>query len=83
MTVIDESPEDLREMYVVHIALRRKYSLLPVLVLGVENEDTERAGIVADHIVFLNSVLHRHHKGEDRRLWPKTRSSELTPGMAG
>jgi hemerythrin-like domain-containing protein len=71
VTMIDGNSADIREMYVVHDALRREYGLLPGLVLGVENEDAERAGIVAGHVAFLNSVLHRHHDGEDRHLWPK------------
>jgi hemerythrin-like domain-containing protein len=71
MPVINESPADIREMYVAHIALRREYSLLSNLVLAVENEDRERAEIVVGHVLFLNSVLHRHHQGEDRHLWPR------------
>lgn len=68
---IDETAPDIREMSVVHIALRREYGLLPDLVGDVATGDTERAALVAEHIAFLNSVLHRHHTGEDEHLWPR------------
>jgi hemerythrin-like domain-containing protein len=69
--MIDDSPADVREMYVIHTGLRREYGLLRELILAVEDGDTERARILADHIAFINSVLHLHHTGEDKHLWPK------------
>lgn len=71
MEMIDDVPADIREMYVVHTALRREFGLLRTLVLAVEDEDRERATVVADHIDLLCSVLHRHHLGEDTHIWPK------------
>lgn len=74
----DEVRADMREMHVVHTALRREYNLLPELVLGVNVGDAERAALVAEHIAFVNSILHRHHAGEDKHLWPRllTRAAE-------
>jgi hemerythrin-like domain-containing protein len=59
-----------REMIMVHTAFRREFGLMPSLVQGVAEGDTERAGVVADHIGMIGSVLHHHHSGEDRVLWP-------------
>jgi len=58
-------------MKLVHTGLRREYGLLPAVVRGVEHGDTERARMLADHIVLLNTLVHRHHTGEDEHLWPK------------
>jgi hemerythrin-like domain-containing protein len=61
---------DTRDMFVVHDALRHAYGLLPGLVRGVAPHDTSRAEVVADHIAFTEALLHHHHAGEDRVLWP-------------
>jgi DUF438 domain-containing protein len=31
----------------------------------------ERSQVLADHIELLISLLHHHHRGEDKHLWPK------------
>lgn len=67
----EEARADIREMYVVHNVFRREYHLLPDLVLDVAADDLERAELIAEHITFLNSLLDRHHTGEDSHLWPK------------
>jgi hemerythrin-like domain-containing protein len=59
-----------REMIMVHTAFRREFGLMPELVRGVAEGDRRRAGIVADHIAMIGGVLHHHHSGEDRVLWP-------------
>lgn len=69
MTALDG--EYTREMKLIHTGLRREYRRLPALVRGVEHGDTERARMLADHIVLLNTLVHRHHTGEDEHLWPK------------
>lgn len=62
---------DTRDMYLVHAMFRREFALAPALVRGVAADDTGRAGIVADHIRLLTTVLHEHHSGEDAVLWPR------------
>lgn len=57
-------------MLVVHIAMRREFRLAPGLVRGVAAGDLTRAGVVADHLRWLLDLLHHHHEGEDRLLWP-------------
>jgi hemerythrin-like domain-containing protein len=57
-------------MVVVHDALRREFAALPGLVSAVAPGDTARTQVVADHIHLLFTLLHHHHEGEDRVLWP-------------
>jgi hemerythrin-like domain-containing protein len=69
-------------MIMLHNAFRREFRLLPALVLGVAQGDTERSRTVADHIDFLTTILHAHHRGEDLVLWPillDRGSAEITP----
>jgi hypothetical protein len=42
----------------------------PALVRGVAVGNTARAALVADHVHLLGELLHHHHTGEDRLLWP-------------
>jgi hemerythrin-like domain-containing protein len=69
--MINAPNADVRDMYMVHTAFRREFSLMPALVRGVPAGDVERAAVVADHIAFVEAVLHHHHHGEDEHLWPR------------
>jgi len=62
---------DTRDMVVVHTAFRREFGLAPGLVRRVAAGDRQRAGVVGDHLDLLTAMLHHHHAGEDRLLWPK------------
>jgi len=53
----------------IHRYFKRGFSEAPALVEGVAPGDTEHAGTVADAIALLSGALHRHHEGEDERLW--------------
>ena len=57
-------------MLVVHDSIRRQFGAAPALVRGVAVGDTDRAAVVADHVDLLGALLHHHHAGEDRLLWP-------------
>jgi hypothetical protein len=73
---------DTREMVAVHSAFRREFAQAPALVSGVPVGDTQRAATVADHLQLVLEMLHHHHDGEDRLLWPKLHArveAELTP----
>jgi|1186.fasta_scaffold56308_2 hemerythrin-like domain-containing protein len=61
---------DTRDMLVVHDAIRREYGLSPAEVSAVAPGGTVRAGVLAAHLDLLNNLLHHHHAGEDRLLWP-------------
>ena len=71
MTTMGGRYADTRDMYVVHTMFRREFGLMAALVRGVTAGDTERAQIVAEHIELMNGVLHHHHAGEDKHLWPR------------
>lgn len=62
---------DTRDMLVVHAAFRREFRLAPGLVSGVQEGDTARARVVAGHLRLVLQLLHVHHGGEDRLLWPR------------
>ena len=62
---------DTHEMVVVHRVFRREYGLAPDMVAAVGAGDTERAGLVAAHLVEMGEMLHHHHSGEDDLVWPK------------
>jgi hemerythrin-like domain-containing protein len=62
---------DTREMIVVHTAFRREFAQAPALIRSVTPGDRERASRVADHLQLMLDMLHHHHTGEDRLLWPK------------
>lgn len=61
---------DVRDMLVVHGALRREFRLAPGLVEGVADGDVARAAVVGPHVRLLLDLLHVHHHGEDELLWP-------------
>ena len=70
MTASPTAGVDTRDMVVVHDSIRRQFGEAPGLVRGVEPGDTARAALVADHLQLLGELLHHHHAGEDRLLWP-------------
>jgi hemerythrin-like domain-containing protein len=61
---------DTRDMVAVHVAFRREFRRAPAVVRGVAAGDAARARVVAGHVRFLADMLHHHHAGEDRLLWP-------------
>jgi hypothetical protein len=70
MTASPTTGVDTRDMLVVHNSIRRQSDQVPALVRGVAPGDTDRAGVVGDHVELLSALLHHHHQGEDRLLWP-------------
>jgi hypothetical protein len=42
-------------------------------VKSVADGDTERAGVIADHIALMDTLTALHHSGEDALLWPIVR----------
>ncbi|WP_405765236.1 hemerythrin domain-containing protein [Actinacidiphila glaucinigra] len=69
--LVDEPMADTRDMYMAHAALRREFRLLPDLIRSVAPGDTRRADVVGSHAALVCRVLHTHHEGEDKLLWPK------------
>jgi hemerythrin-like domain-containing protein len=61
---------DTRDLRGIHTVFRREFGLTPALVRSVTAGDTERSQVLADHIAFMNALLHHHHASEDKTLWP-------------
>jgi hemerythrin-like domain-containing protein len=65
-----EGPVDLAAMYLMHRAFRRDLKLFAQVAGVVPTADRQRWALVARRFDFFSTVLHKHHSGEDRALWP-------------
>jgi len=65
-----EGPVDLAAMYLMHRAFRRDLNLFAEVAGVVPTADRQRWQLVARRFDFFSTVLHKHHSGEDRALWP-------------
>jgi len=65
-----EGPVDLAAMYLMHRAFRRDLRLFAEVAGVVPTGDRQRWQLVARRFDFFSTVLHKHHSGEDRALWP-------------
>lgn len=74
----ERAPVDVRDMLVVHTAMLREFRLAPAAVVAVAADDHRRVKVVASHVRFLTDLLHHHHEGEDRLLWPTLRERAST-----
>jgi hypothetical protein len=66
-----ETAADPADMYTVHDVFRREIGLEPDLVRAVPAGDVARAETIARHIDLVHGLLHHHHTGEDKHVWPK------------
>lgn len=69
----NEPLADPRDMFTIHTMFRREFGLMPDLVREVAPGDGQRAAVVADHVVFVSTVLDFHHSAEDKHIWPRLR----------
>jgi len=60
---------DTSDLLMIHRFFRTVFLEAADVVASVPDGDHERAGIVADHLVEIDSWLHTHHHGEDDLLW--------------
>ena len=65
-----EGPVDLAAMYLMHRAFRRDLNLFAEVAGVVPTADRQRWQLVARRFDFFSTVLHKHHSGEDRAVWP-------------
>ena len=65
-----EGPVDMAAMYLMHRAFRRDLRLFAEVAGVVPTADRKRWQLVARRFEFFATVLHKHHSGEDRALWP-------------
>lgn len=84
---VSEPMADVRDMFMAHTMMRREFRLLPQLVREVGTGDTGRAEIVAAHADKVCLILHLHHEGEDKVVWPRLlerggeRTAAIVPTM--
>jgi hemerythrin-like domain-containing protein len=64
-------PSDPWGLEWVHQVYRRQFRLLTMLIPGVDDGDTDRSSVVAEHLEDMTSSLLEHHSSEDDLLWPK------------
>jgi hypothetical protein len=65
-----EGPVDIAPMYLMHHAFRRDLDAFAAVVPTVDVADRARWGRIARRFGFFSTVLHKHHSGEDRAMWP-------------
>jgi deazaflavin-dependent oxidoreductase (nitroreductase family) len=65
-----EGPVDIAPMYLMHHAFRRDLDAFADVVPTVAVSDRTRWGRIARRFGFFSTVLHKHHSGEDRAMWP-------------
>lgn len=71
MTTTTSQRPDTHQMVVGHRVFRREFRLLPDLIGAVEDGNTARARVLAEHAKDVTTALHVHHSGEDEVLWPR------------
>ncbi len=65
-----EGPIDLAAMYLMHRAFRRDTEAFAAVVPTVDPGDRTRWAALARRFDLFATVLHKHHSGEDRGMWP-------------
>lgn len=65
-----EGPIDLAAMYLMHRAFRRDVAAFADVVPAVAVGDRQRWARLARRFALFANVLHKHHSGEDRGMWP-------------
>lgn len=71
---------DVREMGIVHSALRRDLERTRTVLESPEPISADRRQAIAAHLLWMMDHLHHHHTGEDLHLWPAVRGRN--PGAA-
>ena len=65
-----EGPVDIAPMYLMHHAFRRDLDAFAAVAPTVAVGDRARWAAIARRFGFFGTVLHKHHSGEDRAMWP-------------
>ncbi|MBM7785561.1 hemerythrin domain-containing protein [Tenggerimyces flavus] len=73
-------PADIRDMGIVHSALRRDLRRVRMVLTADGEIAQERRRAIGEHLVWLMHSLHVHHTGEDTHLWPEIRRREPSAG---
>jgi len=56
-------------MVSTHRIFRREFPLMPDLIAAVDDDDTDRARVLAEHVRLLLDMVHVHHVAEERYIW--------------
>lgn len=75
-----EAPADIRDMRIVHSALRRDLERTRIVLSDPALVTDDRRRAIGAHLVWLMHTLHRHHTGEDEHVWPEIRRREPSAG---
>lgn len=75
-----EGQADIRDMRIVHSALRRDLERTRIVLSDPALITDRRRSAIGDHLVWLMHNLHRHHSGEDAHVWPEIRRREPSAG---
>lgn len=70
MTATPDSPADVRDMGIIHSALRRDLERTRIVLAETGHITDERRTALAEHLLWLLHFLHVHHTDEDTGLWP-------------
>ncbi|RBY84232.1 hemerythrin domain-containing protein [Blastococcus sp. TF02A-26] len=65
-----EGPIDLAAMYLMHRGYRRDTAAFAAVVPTVDPDDRARWALLARRYALFAGILHKHHSGEDRGMWP-------------
>jgi hypothetical protein len=65
-----EGPIDLAAMYLMHRAFRRDVAAFSRVVPTIDRGDRARWALLARRWALFATILHKHHSGEDRGMWP-------------
>ena len=65
-----EGPVDLAAMYLMHRAFRRDAAAFAAAVPTVDVPDRSRWARLERRFAFFVGIIHKHHSGEDRAVWP-------------
>jgi hypothetical protein len=76
-----EGPVDLAPMYLMHHAFRRDLDAFAAAVPAVAVTDRAHWARIARRFEFFGTVLHKHHSGEDRAMWPLLAEKGADPAV--
>jgi hypothetical protein len=78
-TAIGTPAADIRDMYAIHTLFRREFGLTPGLIRDVDDGDTERSGVLYEHIDLILRLLELYD--EEHNDCPRFRAP--SPGRGG
>lgn len=73
-------PADIRNMAIVHSALRRDLVRTRLVLTGAAPIDAARTRALGEHLLWMMDMLHHHHSGEDTHVWPEIRRRNPAAG---